>query len=65
MWGRITKAVDNVIKAKAPEQIKRQHKDHIINAILDCTLPKLFPKKKPSQKKLSKKREKQRTRGKI
>lgn len=58
MWGRIAKAVDNTMEAKAPEQIERQHIDHIVNAILECVLPKLPTAKKLSQNQTRREKEK-------
>ena len=59
MWGRIAKAVDGAMEAKAPEQIERQHMDHIVNAILECALLKLPSAKKPSQNHLRKEKDKE------
>ena len=63
MWGRIAKAVDSAIEAEAPEQIERRHIDHIVNAILECALPKLPPAKKPIQNHLGKKKNKEQEEG--
>lgn len=63
MWGRIAKAVDDAMEAEAPEQIERQHIDHIVNAILECALPKLPPAKKTSQNYLRKEKDKEQEEG--
>ena len=62
MWGRIAKIVDDAMEAKAPEQIEKRHINHIVNAILECALPKLSPAKMPSQNHLEKKKQKARRR---
>ena len=59
MWGQIGKAIDDAIEAEAPEQIERRHIDHIVNAILECALPKLPLAKKPSQNYLGKEKDKE------
>lgn len=63
MWGRIAKAVDDAMEVEAPEQIERQHIDHIVNAILECALPKLHPAKKPSQNYLGREKDKEQEEG--
>lgn len=51
------------MEAEAPEQIERRHIDHIVNAILECALPKLPPAKKPSQNHLGKEKDKEQEEG--
>lgn len=63
MWGRIAKAVDDAMEVEAPEQIERQHIDHIVNAILECALPKLHLAKKPSQNYLGREKDKEQEEG--
>ena len=41
MWGRIAKAVNIAMAAELPGQIDQDQVKHIINAILECALPKL------------------------
>ena len=40
MWSRIAKAVDNAIEAKASGSVEAYQVEHIVNAILECALPK-------------------------
>lgn len=40
MWGRIAKAVDVAMSAEAPGKIEDYQIEHIVEAILDCALPK-------------------------
>lgn len=40
MWEGIAKAIDNAMGAEAPGDIKAEQIEHIVNAILDCALPK-------------------------
>lgn len=63
MWGRIANAVDDAMRAEAPEQIETRHIDHIVNAILECPLPKLPPAKKPSQNHLGREKDKEQKEG--
>lgn len=63
MWGRIAKAVDDAMEVEAPEQIERRHIDHIVNAILECALPKFHPAKKPSQNYLGREKDKEQEEG--
>lgn len=63
MWGRIAKAVDDAMEAEAPEQIERQYINYIVNAILECALPKLPLAKKPSQNQPGREKEKEQEEG--
>ena len=56
---RIAKAVDDAIVAEAHEQIEKQRINHIVNAILECALPKLPPAKKPNSNYLRKEKDKE------
>ncbi len=47
------------MEAEASEQIKRQHINHIVTAILECALPKLPLAKKPSSNYLRKEKDKE------
>lgn len=40
-WGRIAKAVDIAMAAEPPGRIDQDQVKHIIDAILECALPKL------------------------
>lgn len=40
MWGRIAKAVDIAMTAELPGRIDQDQVKHIIDAILECVLPK-------------------------
>ncbi len=55
MWGRIAKAVDDAMGIDTPGDIEAHHINHIMNAILDCALPKAQLVEKTSQKKKNEK----------
>lgn len=40
MWSRIAKAVDNALEAEASGGVEAYQVEHIVNAILECALPK-------------------------
>ncbi len=49
MWSRIAKAVDNAIEAEASGSVEAYQVEQIVNAILECALPKLRLNNKTSK----------------